>query len=180
MKLDGITLFNLRNFFDYRGFFRELFNCSVLDDKFGDLCFVQDNFSYSKDKNTIRGLHFQKPPFAQGKFVQCLSGSILDVVVDLRVGSPTYGKWDSFVISEQNALAVYIPPGFAHGFKTLVDDTRVFYKCTETYNQGAEMTLRWDDPVLSIDWGAGISPIVSEKDMNGDFFSDFLSPFEID
>ncbi len=137
--------------------------------------FVQDNESMSQ-KNVLRGLHFQKPPFAQGKLVRVVTGSVLDVAVDLRKDSVTYGQWESAVLSAENKLMMWIPEGFAHGFLVLEDNTIFQYKCTNYYNKGSESGIIWNDPDLVINWGIE-NPLVSDKDLQGINFKDFISPF---
>ena len=134
-----------------------------------NLDFVQDNVSRSS-KNVLRGMHFQKN-YPQGKIVKASRGEILDVVVDLRKGSPTYGAWESFKLSEQNKLQVWIPPGFAHGFLVMSDSADFEYKCTEYYHPEDEHCLMWNDPEVAIDWPIN-DPILSEKDKQGLFLKD--------
>ena len=138
--------------------------------------FVQDNESISK-KNVLRGLHFQIPPFAQGKLVRVVSGSVLDVAVDLRKGSPTYGKHEIVELSADNKRQFWIPPGFAHGFLSLEENTVFNYKCSNYYSPVSERTIKWNDPDLNIDWQIN-EPIVSEKDQNGLDFVNFVSQFD--
>jgi dTDP-4-dehydrorhamnose 3,5-epimerase len=127
-------------------------------------------------KGVLRGLHFQAPPFAQGKLVRVMKGAVLDVAVDIRKNSPTYGQWASIELTESNKWMYWVPPGFAHGFVTLDDSTVFFYKCTNMYNKASEGSIRWNDPDLNIDWGID-SPLLSEKDQTAPFFKDFISPF---
>lgn len=162
-------------FEDHRGYFFESYNKEKFLQKGIDQNFVQDNESKSA-KNVLRGLHFQKPPFAQGKLVRVMKGAVLDVAVDIRKSSPTYGKWASIVLSESNKWMYWIPPGFAHGFVTLEDDTVFFYKCTNVYNKASEGSIRWNDPDLNIDWGVS-NPVLSDKDREAPLFRDFVSPF---
>ena len=124
----------------------------------------------------MRGLHFQNPPFSQGKLVSVVRGSVLDVAVDIRKGSLTYGQHHSIILSEQNKTQFYVPPGFAHGFKTLEDDTIFSYKCTNGYNKNSEGSIKWDDSDLEIDWQIE-NPIVSEKDQVAPSFKDLNSQF---
>ncbi|MDA1009546.1 MAG: dTDP-4-dehydrorhamnose 3,5-epimerase, partial [Bacteroidetes bacterium] len=140
-----------------------------------DLDFVQDNQSLSQ-KGVLRGLHFQNPPFAQGKLVRVIKGSVIDVSVDIRKDSKTYGKHFSIELSEENKKVVWIPPGFAHGFYTLENDTIFTYKCTGVYNKDSEGALLWNDSELNIDWGVE-RPLVSEKDLIAGNFKDFKSQF---
>lgn len=162
-------------FEDERGYFFESFNREKFLQTGLDLKFAQDNESMSK-RGVLRGLHFQAPPFAQGKLVRVIRGSVVDVAVDIRKDSPTYGKWESVVLSGKNKWMYWIPAGFAHGFATLEDDTVFFYKCTNVYNKGSEGSIRWDDPVLNIDWGM-TGPVVSEKDKMSPAFRELISPF---
>jgi dTDP-4-dehydrorhamnose 3,5-epimerase len=174
-KIPGLLIVKPDVFEDERDYFFESYN--QINSRLGiDAIFVQDNDP--SRKNVIRGLHFQKPPFAQGKLVRVMKGSVLDVAVDLRKGSPTYGQWDSIILSENNKFMYWIPEGMAHGFRTLEDDTLFFYKCTYFYNKESEQALRWDDPDLNIDWQLTEAPILSEKDKLSPFFKDFVSPFE--
>jgi len=163
-------------FEDDRGYFFESYNKIKFLEKGIDVNFVQDNESRSM-KNVLRGLHFQKPPFTQGKLVRVMRGSVLDVAVDLRKNSPTYGKWASIVLSDKNKWMYWVPAGFAHGFMTLEDDTVFFYKCTNIYNKDSEGSLLWNDPDLKIDWGKEVKPILSGKDKVAPVFKDFISPF---
>jgi len=138
--------------------------------------FVQDNESQS-NKGVLRGLHFQKPPHAQGKLVRVVKGSVLDVAVDIRKSSKTFGKHFSIVLSEENKTQFYVPPGFAHGFLVLEDNTIFSYKCTGFYNKESEVSLRWDDGDINIDWGIK-DPILSEKDKNSSvIWNNLNSPF---
>lgn len=162
-------------FEDHRGYFFESYNKEKFLQKGIDQNFVQDNESKSA-KNVLRGLHFQKPPFAQGKLVRVMKGAVLDVAVDIRKMSPTYGKWASIVLTESNKWMYWIPPGFAHGFVTLEDDTVFFYKCTNVYNKASEGSIRWNDPDLNIDWGI-TEPLLSDKDREAPLFREFISPF---
>ena len=173
--LEGLLIIKPDVFEDDRGYFFESFN----QDKFLkaglDLNFLQDNESKSK-KRVLRGLHFQAPPFAQGKLVRVMRGSVLDVAVDIRKDSPTYGKWESIVLSGKNKWMYWIPAGFAHGFATLEDDTIFFYKCTNVYNKPAEGRILWNDPELKINWGID-EPVISDKDKISPLFREFVSPF---
>jgi dTDP-4-dehydrorhamnose 3,5-epimerase len=136
---------------------------------------VQDNQSLSQ-KGVLRGLHFQNPPFAQGKLVRVIKGSVLDVAVDIRKDSPTYGEHFSVELSEENKTILWIPPGFAHGFVTLEDDTIFIYKCTAVYNKESEGSLIWNDEDLNIDWRV-VNPLVSDKDIQAGNFNDFTTQF---
>lgn len=175
-EIEGLRLFEPRIFHDDRGFFFESYN----EDKYKafvgtEVHFVQDNISTSK-KGVLRGLHFQMPPFAQGKLVSVIKGRVLDVAVDIRQESPTYGKHQVIELSEENKFQFWIPPGFAHGFVSLEEDTVFSYKCSNYYSPAHERTLLWNDIDLGIEWGI-MDPIVSEKDKIGEVFSNFVSPF---
>ncbi|MCF6348155.1 MAG: dTDP-4-dehydrorhamnose 3,5-epimerase [Flavobacteriaceae bacterium] len=161
-------------FADDRGYFLESYNKKALTFKL-DLNFVQDNESMSQ-KGVLRGLHFQKPPFSQGKLTRVITGSVLDVVVDLRKESPTYGKHFKHILSDKNKTQLYVPKGFAHGFLVLEDNTIFSYKCTNYYHKEAEESLLWNDTALNIDWNIE-HPIISEKDKNAENFANFVSPF---
>lgn len=153
-------------FKDDRGYFYESFNQREFNKITGlEYNFVQDNQSKSI-KNVIRGLHYQQDPYAQGKLVRAVSGEIFDVAVDIRIDSPTYGKWVSAVLSSDNNKQLWIPPGFAHGFAVLSDTAEVVYKTTEFYNPSADKCIVWNDPTLAITWLVK-NPILSIKDMNG-------------
>jgi dTDP-4-dehydrorhamnose 3,5-epimerase len=162
-------------FEDERGYFFESFNKKKLEDIGIKESFVQDNQSLS-NKNVLRGLHFQAPPFAQGKLVRVIKGSVLDIAVDIRKESATYGKYFSVILSEQNKKMFWIPPGFAHGFLTLEDQTIFSYKCSGDYNPSSEGSLLWNDTKLNIEWNID-EPIVSVKDKEAPAFTSFKSPF---
>jgi len=163
-------------FKDHRGYFFESYNKEAFLRSGIDQNFVQDNESKSA-KGVLRGLHFQKPPFAQGKLVRVIKGAVRDVAVDLRKSSPTYGQWASINLTEDNKWMYWVPPGFAHGFVTLEDDTVFFYKCTNVYNKSSEGSIRWDDVSLNIDWGVE-NPLLSDKDKVSPLFKDFVTPFK--
>jgi len=173
--LEGLLIIQPDVFDDDRGYFFESYNHEKFLTAGLDLKFVQDNESKSK-KGVLRGLHFQAPPFAQGKLVRVISGSAMDVAVDIRKNSPTYGKWTSVVLTDKNKLMFWVPAGFAHGFITLEDDTVFFYKCTNVYNKASEGGIIWNDTDLNIDWGIG-DPSVSEKDGISPRFREVNSPF---
>jgi len=173
--LEGLLVIKPDVFEDPRGYFFESFNRATFQRSGLELNFVQDNESKSK-KGVLRGLHFQAPPYDQGKLVRVIKGAVLDVAVDIRRASPTFGKWESVVLSEQNKWMYWIPTGFAHGFLTLEDDTIFFYKCTNIYNKAAEGAILWCDPVLNIDWSIK-NPVISEKDRTATPFTGFASPF---
>lgn len=151
-------------FGDTRGWFYESYNYEKLKENGIDVKFVQDNRSFSAKKGTVRGLHFQKAPFAQSKLLSCTRGEILDVAVDIRKGSPTYLKWVGVVLSAENKKMLFIPKGFAHGFLTLSDDVEVFYKVDEFYNKESDRSICWCDEKIGVDWGVE-SPVLSQKDI---------------
>ncbi|MEY5040878.1 MAG: dTDP-4-dehydrorhamnose 3,5-epimerase [Bacteroidota bacterium] len=164
-----------RVFEDERGYFYESFNEKSFNEKIGDYNFVQDNQSKSQ-KGVLRGLHFQNPPYEQGKLVRVLAGSVLDVIVDIRKNSPTYGKHFSYVLCAAKKHAMWVPPGFAHGFLTLEDETVFFYKVTNYYNKESEGCIAYNSKDLGINWGIE-NPILSEKDKNASAFATFTSQF---
>lgn len=174
-KIAGLLLIEPEIYTDERGEFFESFNKEKMRQIGLFEEFVQDNQSISK-KGVLRGLHFQKPPFSQGKLVRVVKGAALDVAVDLRKESPTYGQWESVELNDENQLMYYIPPGFAHGFVALVENTVFVYKCSNIYNKASEATILWNDPDLQIDWKVK-NPLVSEKDLQGMYFKDFENPF---
>jgi len=173
--LKGLYIIEPKVFKDERGYFYESYNQKMFQNAGITDIFVQDNQSLSQ-KNVIRGLHFQSPPYAQAKLVRVIRGAVLDVVVDIRKNSPTYGKHYAIELSEENFLMLYIPIGFAHGFATLEDNTIFAYKCSNFYNKESEDTILWNDPDLNINWNIQ-NPILSEKDKKGKLFRDFISPF---
>ncbi len=173
--IQGLLTIEPTVFGDNRGYFFESFNKDKFDAEVPNISFVQDNQSMSH-KGVLRGLHFQIPPFEQGKLVRVIQGSVLDVAVDIRKGSPTYGQHKSILLSGENNLQFWIPPGFAHGFLTLEDNTIFSYKCTGPYSKESERSILWNDKDLNIDWNIS-SPIVSEKDQIAETFKQFKSPF---
>jgi dTDP-4-dehydrorhamnose 3,5-epimerase len=174
-EIEGLCIIEPAVFTDARGYFMEGFNKHKMNKLGLDINVIQTNISESS-KDVVRGLHFQNPPFGQGKLIRVLKGAVLDVAVDLRKESPTYGQHFSIELSEKNKLALWIPVGFAHGFATLKDKTLFYYDCTEVYDKGSEGSLRWNDPNLNINWGIE-SPILSEKDTSAPLFKDFKSRF---
>lgn len=175
--IDGVLVLEPEVYTDERGYFFEPFNAKRFASLTGvRVGFVQDNESQS-NAGTLRGLHFQRPPYEQGKLVRVVHGAVLDVAVDLRVGSPTFGQHASVVLSAANRLQLWIPPGFAHGFLALENASIVSYKCSGYYNREAELGLRWDDPDLGIDWGVE-QPLLSAKDAAAPLFAEFDSPFD--
>jgi len=173
--IEGLLIIEPQLFKDDRGFFYESYNKKKLDKKI-KIIFVQDNESKSI-KGVIRGLHFQAPPFEQTKLVRCVSGNILDVAVDLRKNSKTYGKSFSIELSSKNNKQLFVPKGFAHGFQVLSETAIVNYKVDEYYNPDSDSGLIWNDKDLSIDWNLDIKPILSDKDLKLDLFKNLKSPF---
>ena len=173
--IEGLVVIDCKVFHDPRGYFFEGFNRKSLLAQGLDIEVAQSNISKS-EAGVVRGLHFQNPPFAQGKLIRVLKGGVLDVVVDIRKESATYGEHYSIELSDENHKALWIPPGFAHGFKTLVDETLFYYDCTEVYNKDSEGSILWNDPTLNIDWDID-SPILSPKDEEGQLFKTFKSQF---
>lgn len=173
--LEGLLIIKPDVFEDDRGYFFESYNREKFQAHGIDVTFVQDNESKSI-QGVLRGLHFQNPPFAQGKLVRVMRGSVLDVAVDIRKESPTFGQWSSIVLSGQNKWMYWIPAGFAHGFLTLEDETIFFYKCTNVYNKASEGAIRWNDPDLNIDWDIS-DPVISPKDESAPFFRELESRF---
>ncbi|KIC40589.1 dTDP-4-dehydrorhamnose 3,5-epimerase [Ruegeria sp. ANG-R] len=175
-NLAGIVILTPRRFGDERGFFSESWNRQRMIDAGLDIDWVQDNHSLSAAPGTIRGLHYQAPPYAQSKLVRCGRGGLLDVVVDIRKGSETYGHWLGVELSFENGRQLLVPDGFLHGFVTLQPNTEVIYKCSCYYSPEAEGAVRWDS--CGIDWNLGdTTPILSEKDAAAPSFSEFESPF---
>lgn len=161
---------------DHRGFFSESWNKRALQQQGLDVEFVQDNHSFSHDVGTVRGLHFQAPPHAQAKLVRCGRGRFFDVVVDIRKGSPTYGKWYGEELSFANGKQLYVPQGFLHGFMTLEMDTEILYKCSDYYAPECDGSVRWDS--CGIAWPLDVAaPILSAKDKTATSFDAFESPF---
>jgi len=168
--LSGVLILEPRVFSDERGFFLESYNEKVMADLGIRDCFVQDNHSFSA-RNVVRGLHYQvRHP--QGKLVRVVAGEILDIAVDLRRSSTTFGKWDGVILSGENLRMLWIPPGLAHGFRVLSDGAHVLYKATDFYDRECERTLAWNDPEVNINWQLDGQPLVSIKDAHGAGFRD--------
>jgi dTDP-4-dehydrorhamnose 3,5-epimerase len=172
--LKDLILITPKVHYDERGYFMESYSEKKLEHHI-HVRFVQDNESLSQ-KNVLRGLHFQKPPYSQAKLVRVITGSLLDVAVDLRKKSATYGKYFKHVLSGKNKNQLYIPEGFAHGFLCLEDNTILNYKCSNYYHADSEGSLVWNDPDMAIDWGIE-NPILAIKDRNAEKFHTFDSPF---
>lgn len=172
---EGLYLISPDVYKDNRGYFYESFHSSKYQEKKLDNSFIQDNISKSM-KSSLRGLHFQKGEYAQGKLCQVLYGKVLDIAVDIRTNSPTFGKYYSKELSEENHLQLYIPVGFAHGFSVLSDVAIFMYKCTNYYNKESERCILYNDPYLQINWGIE-NPIVSARDLAGQCFRDLYKDF---
>ncbi|WP_243614339.1 dTDP-4-dehydrorhamnose 3,5-epimerase [Shimia aestuarii] len=177
LALNGVLKTVAHRFGDHRGFFQETYSHRAYAAMGIDVTFVQDNHSLSAATGTIRGLHFQTPPHAQAKLVRCGRGAIFDVAVDIRLGSPTYGRWAGYTLSAENGVQLYIPVGFAHGFATLEPDSEIIYKCSDYYAPETEGALRWDDPDIGIAWPLTSAPVLSEKDAAAPLLAGFNSPF---
>lgn len=176
--LGGVKLVRPRRFDDERGFFSETWNARALAAIGIETLFVQDNHSRSLTAGTVRGLHYQAPPFAQAKLVRVSQGRVVDVAVDARAGSPTFGQHYTAELSAENGLQLFVPTGFLHGFMTLEDDCHVQYKVDNHYNAASDGAVRFDDPDLGIDWGMPAArAILSEKDAAAPRWSEFASPF---
>ncbi|MBC2834924.1 dTDP-4-dehydrorhamnose 3,5-epimerase [Paragemmobacter straminiformis] len=172
--LDGVLILTPQRFGDARGWFSETFNAQRMAAAGVSTVFVQDNHSFSAAKGTLRGLHYQKPPHAQDKLVRCSRGAILDVAVDARIGSATYGKWVAVELTAANGRQLLVPKGFLHGFVTTAPETEVQYKCSDVYAPDCDGGVRWDS--VGIDWGV-TDPVLSAKDQVAPAFADWQSPF---
>lgn len=161
---------------DARGFFSEVWSRRSLAQHGLDVDFVQDNHAFSAQPGVLRGLHFQRPPTAQGKLIRVARGAILDVAVDIREGSPTYGQHVAEVLSAANWRQLWVPRGFAHGYVTLEPDTEVLYKTDAYYDRATDAGIAWNDPAFGIDWGIA-EPILSEKDRNAARLAEIPAPF---
>ena len=160
---------------DSRGYFSEIYHQKRYQELGIEMNFVQDNYSFSLKYGTLRGLHYQAPPFSQGKLISCSRGMIYDVAVDIRKGSPNYGQWEGYNLSSTNGYQLYIPIGFAHGFVTLKPKSEIIYKCTNYYNPQTEGSIRWDS--CGIEWPQKHDPILSLKDKMAPTLKDLTSPF---
>lgn len=170
-----LLLIETQRFGDYRGYFEEVYSRTKFRELGIEDEFVQDNHSVSTKMGTLRGLHFQSPPHAQAKLVRCGRGAIFDVAVDIRRGSPTYGKWEGFELTAENGHQLYVPVGFAHGFVTLEADSEIVYKCTDYYAPETEAAVLWNS--CGIEWPLSGDPILSDKDQEAPPLADFDSPF---
>tara|TARA_B110000046_G_scaffold34266_2_gene37112 strand:+ start:182 stop:724 length:543 start_codon:yes stop_codon:yes gene_type:complete len=174
-SIEGLLILTPKVHTDPRGYFFENFRKNHFEELGIDIDFIQENESMSQER-TIRGLHLQAPPHAQDKLIRVIKGSILDIAVDIRSESPTYGQHVAITLSEDNKTSFLVPRGFAHGFYCLENDTIVNYKCSDYYNPESEMGLFWNDPKMGIEWPI-LDPIVSEKDKHQPRLQDFKSPF---
>ena len=166
-EIKGVYILEPDVYGDNRGWFMETYNEETFRKLGIDVKFVQDNMSFSANKGTLRGLHYQKEPYCQSKLVRCTRGEVIDITVDIRKGSPTYGKWISQKLSAENKIMFFMPHGIAHGFLTISDNVEFQYKCDNLYNKEAEGAICYNDPTINVDWGSlldGIEPILSQKD----------------
>jgi dTDP-4-dehydrorhamnose 3,5-epimerase len=181
LEIAGILLLTPTRHGDPRGFFSETYRADAFAAHGVEVTFVQDNHAFSAQKGVLRGLHFQIPPRAQGKLVRCTRGAILDVGVDIRVGSPTYGRHVAVELSAANWHQLWVPPGFAHGYVTLQDDCEVVYKVTDYYAPDCDRGIAWDDPALGIDWRISAAGVVlSDKDKKHPRLADAAPAFQFD
>jgi dTDP-4-dehydrorhamnose 3,5-epimerase len=164
-KIKGVYIIDTKVYGDHRGWFMETWSEKIFKELGLNATFVQDNHSFTAKKGTLRGLHFQNNPMAQCKLVRCIAGAVLDVVVDLRKGSPDYLKWVAVELTAKNKRQLFIPRGFAHAFLTLTDNVEFAYKADNFYSKEYDRSIRYDDPVIGIDWGMS-NPILSDKDTN--------------
>jgi len=177
-ELDGVLILTPVRHGDARGFFSESWNRRRMAQNGIEIDFVQDNHSFSSRVGTVRGLHFQAPPHAQAKLVRCGRGRLFDVAVDIRKGSPTFGRWVGVELSFDNGRQLLVPEGFLHGFVTLEPDTEVIYKCSDYYAPDCDGAVRFDDPDIGVDWGIAPDQVVlSEKDRAAPLLREFDSPF---
>ncbi|WP_018110004.1 dTDP-4-dehydrorhamnose 3,5-epimerase [Bacteroides propionicifaciens] len=177
-NLSGVYVFEPKKFIDSRGYFMESYNKQLLKEYIGDINFVQDNESKST-YGVVRGLHFQKPPFAQAKLVRVVHGKVLDIAVDIRKGSPTFGQHFAIELSDENHRQLFIPRGFAHGFSVLSNEVVFQYKCDNYYQPSSEGAVLWNDSELNINWAIDNEHVIlSDKDKNNSIFAELNSPFE--
>lgn len=171
--IPDVLIFEPKVFGDERGFFFESFNLKFFEEMVGrSVTFVQDNHSKSS-KGVLRGLHYQLPPYTQGKLVRCTAGEVFDVAVDIRNNSPTFGQWVGVYLSGENKRQLWVPEGFAHGFYVISDNAEFVYKCTDYYHPQSECSILWNDPKINITWPINLEPILSDKDKRGKSMYDF-------
>lgn len=171
-KLPGVWIVEPAVHGDHRGYFMETYSTQGMAELGIDSVFVQDNQSFTAQKGTLRGIHFQNAPMAQAKLVRVTKGAVLDVAVDLRRGSPTYRQWVGVELSAENKRMLYIPRGFGHGFKTLTDDVEFCYKVDNLYSKACDRGIRFDDPAIGVDWGEVIQALLSPKDTGAPLLED--------
>ena len=174
-KLPGVFILEPQVFGDHRGWFMESWSEKNMEDVGIQVRFVQDNQSFTAKKGTLRGIHYQQNPMAQAKLVRVVRGAVVDIAVDLRKGSPTYGQWTSVELSAENKRQFYIPQGFGQAFLTLTDDVEFCYKCDNLYSKECDRNIRWNDPLINVDWksfGLDGEPVLSEKDANAPLLKD--------
>lgn len=174
---DKVQLLKPRRHGDHRGFFAETYNRLAFEKNGITVEFVQDNHSMSHEVGTLRGMHFQKPPHAQAKLVRCGQGAIFDVVVDIRLGSPSFGKWEGYELSADNGHQLFVPIGFAHGFVSIEPNSEIVYKCSDYYAPETEGALLWNDPDIAIDWPISQTVTISDKDQMASLLKNLESPF---
>lgn len=174
-NIDGVMLIEPERLWDERGYFARTYSEREFAEQGLDSRFVQSSVSFNAAAGTVRGLHYQAPPHAESKLVRCSRGVIFDVAVDLRVDSPTHGRWTSAELSAENGLMLYIPEGCAHGFQTLQRDTEVSYQISRSYHPPSARGIRWDDPDLAIDWPPADTRIISERDRTNPLFREEVS-----
>jgi dTDP-4-dehydrorhamnose 3,5-epimerase len=172
-----IQLLKVNRYEDHRGFFAETYSKKKYSDFGISIDFVQDNHSLSREIGTLRGLHFQAPPHAQAKLVRCGQGAIFDVAVDIRRGSPTFGRWEGYELTAENGHQLYVPIGFAHGFLTLKPNSEIVYKCSDYYAPATEGAILWNDPEIGIAWPLSTDLFLSDKDSIAPLLGHFISPF---
>jgi dTDP-4-dehydrorhamnose 3,5-epimerase len=178
LDIPSVLLFTPRHIGDERGYFAETFRADVFAQECGDWTFVQDNESRSAKAGTVRGLHFQSEPHAQGKLVRCTAGALFDVAVDIRKGSPTFGQCVGETLTPENGRQLWVPPGFAHGFCSLEPDTVICYKVTDYYSAECDKGLAWDDPAIGVIWPGVADPeTLSAKDRKQPAFADLPAYF---
>jgi dTDP-4-dehydrorhamnose 3,5-epimerase len=173
-SLRGVFEIQLEPKEDVRGFFMRVYDDEIFKKHGIQKHWVQENHSLSVKKSTVRGFHFQLPPATETKLVRVISGAIYDVFVDLRKNSPTFGRWDSIILSEENKKMLFIPRGFAHGMCTLTNNSAMYYKVDNYYTPEKEFCIRWNDPQLGVKWPIDGAPIISEKDAKAKSFKDFI------
>lgn len=171
-SLPGVYIIEPQVFGDHRGYFMETYNQQAFHEIGIDNVFVQDNQSFTAQKGTLRGIHFQNAPYSQAKLVRVTRGTVLDVAVDLRKGSPTYKQWVAVELSAENKRMLFIPRGFGHGFRTLTDDVEFCYKVDNLYNKECDRGIRFNDPAIGVEWGEVIEELLSQKDVTSPLLED--------